>query len=392
MGSRADMRIALFTDSFLPQINGVVTATLTLAKGLADRGHRVYIIAPKYKGVKEFRYPNVVVERMVSVPALFYPEFKFTNFVSPIILNFLRREKIDIVHFQTPSTVGAQGIISAKVLNIPLVGTFHTFITDAEYLKHAGIDLKIVESLAWNYSKFYYNRCDLITCPTESAKKELRENGMTNHIKVISNGIDKNIFDNSKSQMIKRKYNPRGPLLLFVGRIAYEKNLPYLLECFRMALSRIPSAKLLMVGDGPQMAEIKEEVKNLGLSNNVIITGLINHSTLVKSGIFGACDLFITASTTETQGITLLEAQANGIVSVAVNAKGVRDVIKNNYNGFLVREGNKHEFADKIVKLLTDRKTYSKMRNNTLKEIKKHDIPDIMDIWEKEYTRIIKNA
>ncbi len=386
---RKPMKIAIFTDAFLPQTNGIVTATLDMARGLADRGHRIYIIAPKFRKAKEFTYPNVIVKRMSSLPALFYPNFKFTSFFSPSIIRFLMREKVDIIHFQTPLTIGLQGVLAAKILGIPLVGTFHTFFADKEYLKHAGLDFKIAERLAWNYSNAYYNKCDLITCPTQSARRELLKNRVRRKIVVISNGIDESIFENRGWKDVKKKYNPRGPILLFVGRIAYEKNIPYLLECFRLVVEKIPGCKLLMVGDGPQLKAINHLVDRMGLGNSVIMTGNIPHGTLVKSGIFKACDVFVTASKTETQGITMLEAQGNGLVSVALDARGTSDLIRNGRNGFLVRDGDRKEFSDRIVQLLTDKKLRGRMKRETMKEIKDHYLYNVLNEWEKEYRKLI---
>lgn len=129
------MRIALFTDTFLPQINGVVTSIINLAKGLADRGHQVHIIAPKFRNTEEFDYPNVYVRRTRSMPAFFYEDFKFTLPVSPIILEYIMDKKIELIHFQTPITLGFQAIILARLLKIPLIGSFHTFFCRSTVFK-----------------------------------------------------------------------------------------------------------------------------------------------------------------------------------------------------------------------------------------------------------------
>ncbi|MCX6707272.1 MAG: glycosyltransferase, partial [Candidatus Woesearchaeota archaeon] len=366
-----------------------VTTTINLAKGLADKGHKICIIAPKHRKMKEFSYPNVTVKRIAGIPALFYQGFKITPLFSIAILNYLKKEKIDIIHFQTPLTLGFQAILIAKFLKKPLVGTFHTFITDAEYIKHAGIQNELARKFCWYYVKNYYNKCNMITCPSESAKQELMKNGFIKPIKVISNGIDFSIFDNSGWKKMKKKYNPNGKILLFVGRIAYEKNLDYLIECFELVLKKDPSVKLVIVGDGPQIGELKTKIKELGLSGNVVLTGRIEHDALVRSGIFKASDIFITASTTESQGISTLEAQTNGLVCVGLNARGIKDLIRNNYNGYLVKYGDKRKFANRIVKLLDDDKTYERMRRNTLKEIRKHDIKSIIKVWEEKYLHLI---
>jgi len=383
------LKIVIFTDSFTPMIDGVVTATLELVKGLAKRGHKVIVIAPKHKHTKECTYPGVIVKRMPGIPALFYESFKINSIFSLSVLNFLMKEKVDVIHFQTPLTLGAQAIILSKVLNKPLVGTFHTFITDPQYTQHVKLHPRIAQRISWSYSKGYYERCDIITCPTKSAKAELVKNKLKRPIKVISNGIDTSLFSSINKKKAKKKYNPHGKILLFVGRIAYEKNLDYLLDCFKIIATKNKTVKLVMVGSGPQMDDVKEKIKELELTHRVILTGRIERADLITSGIFPASDVFVTASTTETQGISTLEAQANGLVCVGLDAKGIKDIIKNNHNGYLIKEGNKREFARKVLKLLDDKKNYERMRKNTLEEVKLHDIPTVIDDWEKLYCKLI---
>lgn len=382
------LKIAIFTDSFIPLCDGIVVSTINLAKGLADRGHKIYIIAPKYRNIKEFRYKNVKVKRVSGIPAFFYRGFKFTSPLTIGILKYLKKEKIDIIHFQTPIGLGIQALLMALFLKKPVVGTFHTFFTDTKYLKHLGVPPRFIQKFSWLYARAFYNKCDLVTCPSESAKKELLKNGFIKPIKVISNGIDFSVFDNLKYREVKKQLNPNGKILLFVGRIAHEKNINFLIDCFKLIANKDKSVKLVITGSGPQMEEIRHKIHRLSLPDRVILTGSIEHKNLVKSGIYKASDLFITASTTESQGITMLEAQANGLVCVGLNAKGVKDLIRNNYNGFLVR-ASEREFANKVLELLRNKNLYNRMKRNTLREVRKHGINKIVKIWEKVYLSMI---
>jgi len=385
------MKIAIFTDTFLPQTNGIVTATINLAKGMADRGHHVYILAPKFPKEKEFSYTNITIKRVPSIPAFFYQDFKFVSPYSRKVLEYIKKEKIEIIHFQAPVTIAIQAIRISKKLKIPLVGTFHTFISDPAYLKHIKLNYNAVVKLAWAYTRAYYNKCNLITCPSENTKKELLKNNLTNNIQVISNGMDTNIFDNSKAKEVKAKYAPKGNLLLFIGRIAHEKNLFYLVDCMKLVCNEMPETKLIMVGGGPQMDEIKEKIKSLKLQNNIILLGEVKYNELIKSSIFGASDLFLTASVTENQPMTILEAQANGLVCVGARARGIPNLIKDNYNGYTIIPGDKQAFANAIIKLLKDKKLRKKMEENTNTEIKNHEISQVIDTWEKTYNQLIKN-
>lgn len=387
------MRIAIFTDNFPPQVNGVVIATLNLIKGLADRGHKIYVIAPRYRrGARAFEHKNVVVRRVFGIPALFYEHFKLTSFFSFRILNYLREEKIQLIHFPSPITLGLEAVILSRLLKLPLVGTFHTFFADPGYLKHAHLNHRATERLFWEYSKFFYNRCDLVTSPSQETKKDLLKHGFKSAIEVISNGIDRRVFSNAKAKEVKLKYNPHGPLLLFVGRVAHEKNIFYLLDCFRLVVREIHNAKLLIVGGGPQTDEVKEKIRHLGLADSVVLSGEIEYARFVKSSILGASDIFVTASVTENQPLTVLEAQANGVVCVGIDARGMRDLVRSGYNGFLVKNGDKKAFADAVVKILKHKNLWKKMKRNTLEEIKNHDLNRSLDQWERVLGKLIAES
>ncbi|VVB79870.1 Glycosyltransferase Gtf1 [uncultured archaeon] len=386
------MKIAIFTDSFPPLLDGVVTATLNLAKGLADKGHKVYIIAPKVKGLKkEFSYRNIKVKRLMSMPAMFYEGYRITSILNLSLLKFLKSEKIELIHFQTPITVGIQGILISKILKVPLVGTFHTFFTDKQYLKNARMDYKIVEKAGWRYARLLYDSCNLITAPSESTKRELLHHKFTSPIEVISNGIDSRMFSNKEKEKVREKYLEQDKnLLLFVGRIAHGKNIPYLLDCFKLILKKSPKTKLLIIGNGPQFEELEKRVIKLKLEKKVILAGRIEHEKFVKSSILGACDLFVTASTTENQPMTMLEAQINALPCVGIAKRGVKDLIKNDYNGYLIKNNDKENFAKKVVCLLKNNSLKEKFRENTLEEVKKHELKSVISRWEKVYSKLIK--
>ncbi|MBI2141586.1 glycosyltransferase [Candidatus Woesearchaeota archaeon] len=382
------MRIAFFTEMFPPLVNGVAVSVAELAKKLADKGHVIYVFAPKYPR-HSFSYPNI---RLVPCPAISVPKYENLKLSLPFnlgIFKFIKSEKIELIHFHTPTPLGLEGIIIAKFFGLPLVGSFHGYFMDKEYLKHMKLNYDFAERLVWKYSNFFYNKCNLIVCPSEGTKAELIARNCKKSVKVIPYGTDAGVFDNTKAALLRKKYSEGGKLLLFVGRIAHEKNIPYLLECFALVVKKVGSAKLLIVGDGPQMAEVKRKVANLGLQEKVILLGAVEHEKLVKSGIYGACDVFVHASKTETGPLTVLEAQANGLVCVAVKSRAMK-LIKSGVNGYLVEPENKQAFADAVVKLLTEKSTYARMRKNTLKMIQKYDNANIAGLWEKVYRGVVR--
>jgi len=137
------------------------------------------------------------------------------------------------------------------------------------------------------------------------------------------------------------------------------------------------------------MNETKRKIEELGIKDNVILTGKIPYDQLVKSSIFKACDLFVTASVTENQPMTVLEAQINGLPCVGINIRGMKDLVQNGYNGYLTEEKNPSEFTEKIIKLLSNDKLRSKMQKNTLKTVKINDLPKVIEIWEETFKKLI---
>jgi len=387
------MKIALFTDVFTEKIiSGAVVSIIRISKGLADRGHKIYLIVPDGEDTIKLKHKNIEIIQVPSIPAFFYPGFRLTSFYNPKITEYLKKEKVEIIYLTTPMILGIEAVLTAKKLKIPLAGTFHTLVYKADYLKVVGLDFWIIKKILLWFHKFLYSRCDLVTCPSESALKEIlmyKLGGKRNI--AISNGIDPKIFDNKKAKEIKNKYNPNGKIILYVGRISDDKKIFYLFDIFKMITEKLPNVRMIMIGGGVQMKEVKEKIEKLGIENKIFLLGQMKHEKLVRSGVFGASDLFMTASITETEGITTLESQVNGLVCVGTNASGTKDLIKNNYNGFLVKDGNKEEFAEKVIRLLTDEKLYKRMRKNTLKEVKKYYVNKIISKWEKEFRNLIKN-
>lgn len=384
------MRIAIFTDAFLPYISGVVTATLNLAKGLADRGHEVHIIAPKYGKSEKFIYPNIIVKRIPSIPVPMYKDFRLAILPNPGLVRYIIENRIDLMHFQTPSPLGNEAVHISKLLKKPLVGTFHTFFEDQDIIKILGLNKNhLFDKLSWAYLRSYYDKCDLITCPSESTKKSLLAHRFKQPIKVISNGFDCRIFDNRNYKKIKKKYNPNGKLLLFVGRIAYEKNIDFLIDSFSIVKNELPGTKLLIVGSGPQMKHVKKKISSLKMAKDVILAGSIPHDKLVKSSIYKACDLFVTASKTENQPMTILEAQANGMACVGLKKRGIPDLVKDGFNGIVVPVENRKKFAEAIIRVLKNKALLNRMRKNTLLEARKHKLPHVIDEWEQTYIELI---
>jgi len=384
------LRIAIFSDSFLPMISGVVTALLTLAENLADRGHFVLIVTPG-PNKHNYAHKNIRLESVAAIPAKFYQDFKWSAPFSLRIREVVREENIQLIHFMTPFLVSFVGINIARTLKIPLVGTFHTFISDPSNYRHfiKGKIFDVRQESVWHYSNLYYNAADINTAPAESTRREMLANGSRVDIRVISNGIDPELFDSSQVQDFRRKWGLTGKTLLYVGRVSQDKNMVKLLEAFALISKQLPEAQQLIVGDGPQLDELKRLATREPYGKQVVFTGRISHEDLLTNGLYAACDLFITASKTENQPMTILEAQANGLPCVGFSARGVPDLIADGINGRLAEPDDAEGLASAAVEVLSDPDLCRKLAEGTRRMLQRHLIPSVIDQWEDTYRDVI---
>lgn len=387
------MKIAMFTDSYYPMVNGIVTAMSDLARGLADNGHEVYIVAPVAdKNYVEEYYPGITVLRVPAVDASFYTGFKWSSVLHKPTYDILKKAKIDLVHFMTPFTISVFGILVARFLRIPLIGTYHTFVSELNYIRqffpYAGPSM---QKVAWRFTNTFYNRSELITCPTEMARDELIKNGAKPEVLAVSNGIKLDSFDNSKSAIVKDLYNKDGDIVLYVGRIAPEKSMDILLEAFKGICEEDDTTKFVVVGDGPSLDECKDYVNKNKLEDRIFFLGLIPTAELKKSGLFGASKVFATASTTETQSITVLEAEANGIPAIGPAAKGILNVIEDGVSGYLVEPNSVEEIKTRIQSILSDDDLYRRLSKGAVEVAKVHDFEVILKEWIDRYSSVIDN-
>lgn len=387
------MRIAYFTDTFYPQINGIVSSVVNLSKSLADRGHTIFIIAPKVdRKYEEFEYPGIEVLRISSIKASFYEDFRWTKIMSLKTFKRLKQAEIDIIHFETPVGLGIMAVNMAKLLNTPLVGTYHTFVSDPRYIQHWKLfkPTVLIQNISWIYTNQFYSKTDLTTAPSESTIVEMREKGCNAPLmKTISNGINPELFDNSNRMKVIDTYKLTGKTVLYVGRISHEKNIDTLLKAFFHAASENNEIKLLIVGDGPQMKEIQNMASTSPFNNRIIFTGSIEHDVLVKSGIYSACEIFATASETENQPMTILESQVNGCICVGTDARGVPGMVINGKSGIIVDKGDYQAMGDAFNSIFNDPGKMISMKQETLKEVEKHFLSNVVEQWENVYSALL---
>lgn len=348
------MRIGVFTDSYRPYTSGVVNSIDLFTRDLTSLGHEINIFAPSYKNDGE----DTRVFRFASVPAPTNREFSLAIPFSLRLRPALKKFKPDIIHVHSPFLLGRLGARYARMHNVPLVFTFHTLYD--LYVHYIPFGQDIARELTRRYCREFCNDCDLVITPTEIIAEHLRNTGVKSEIRTIPTGIDLEKYQGQDARWVHRKYNldDHTRVLLCVGRLGKEKNMGFIIDVFAGIHPRYPDTKLVIVGGGPEMASLKKRAEASGVGENVIFTGLVDKDEVVK--YYCSSYLFVFASVTETQGLVLGEAKAAGVPSVAVRAYGVKEMVADGEDGFLV-EPSREEFEEKLGLLLNNTDLRDKM-------------------------------
>ncbi len=380
------LKIAFYTDTYLPAVDGVVTSIINTKRELEKRGHKVYIFTSGASMSK----PVVELEKNVyavhGVKFRKYPQYRLAlfPFLSAAKLNQI---KPDIVHVHTPFMMGFSGLAMAKINRIPLVGTFHTFFTHknvmAEYGGSSKTTQKVMEKTAWPYAKFFYNKCNIVIAPSDVATKVLKRHGIPNAV-TVPNGVNTEKFNPRVSGAKIRKAivtGKRDKIVLYVGRISREKRIDVILKA--AAILQRKDIKFVFVGTGPYIHYYQHMAIRLGLKENIRFVGFADQDDLPR--YYAASDLFCTASTFETQGIVLLEAMAAGKPVVGADYLAIRDIIKNGRNGERFEAGNARDCARKIEKVLNKPSAYKE----TVKTAERYSVRSTTDMLLNVYRGIL---
>lgn len=350
------MRIAIFSDTFFPRMNGVANMVYLFAKSLAEAGHEVFIFTVSKYSRKFLNNLNDTGKNLtiITLPSVPMPVYSGERLTLPIgmTLPFLKKIKPDIIHVHTPFALGLEAILAAKIFKIPLIGTHHTFYD--HYLKHVKLDYGWAKKLSWKYTVAYYNCCDLILNPSQSLTDTMIARGLKKPADVLRNFIEVDFFRpvaNKKTKLrLKNKFGIKEKSITYMGRVSYEKNIDQVVKAFALTLKTQPNLKLIIIGDGPERNSLEKLVQKLGINNSVIFTGFLQNENLLSA--LQANDIFVTASKSENMPLSVVEAMAVGLPCVAVKEKGLTELIKDGYNGFLVEADKPEKMAEKILKLL----------------------------------------
>lgn len=346
------MRIAIFTETYLPYINGVVTHVKILREGLLAKGHEVLIVTAD-KDVDK----HILENGILRCPAKEFKHLYGYGVAFPI--SHTRQSMIaqfnpDIIHIHNEFGVGITGVQAAERLNVPLVYTLHTLYDDYIYYISPKPFTGTTTALSHKYFHYLASKADILTGPSKKCADFFQTIGIHKPVYVIPNSVETEIFnpavlDATEIASIRTKYNidPSKLLCTFVGRLGKEKAIDVLLELWKENISPEDQMHLLIVGDGPYKDEFEALSVKLGITDQVTFTGAVPHEKLPP--YFAACDVYLTASLSEMYSISMLEGMAAGLPAVQRLDPDNRDQIKDGVNGFVFESGK--EMADTLRKV-----------------------------------------
>ena len=336
------MVVGIFTDTFYPEINGVSTSVSLLKRELEKKGHSVYVVTSSNPALKYV--PDVSnTYRLPSAPFIFLPSRRFAVVYKKNIAHKISKLNLDVIHTNTEFSLGFFGKLIAASLNKPVIHTYHTLYKDYVHYITKGRFPNISADMARAYSRAYCNSCCKIVTPTDKTRDLLLEYEVERPIEVIPTGIDLDQFapapgDDKKIALIKAELgigaNER--VLLSVGRVAKEKSLDVIVRQLPEYFKTHKNEKFLIVGDGPFRPDIAALAKSLGISDKVIFAGERPWSEI--SLFYKMGSVLISASLSETQGLTFIEAMAAGTPVLAKKDRSVDKIVIDGYSGCVFEE------------------------------------------------------
>lgn len=346
------MNILLISDVYFPRVNGVSTSIKTFTEQLQKLGHTVHLITPDY-GVEH--KDEDWITRVPARKIYFDPEDYLMKYREVLrLLPALKAKKFDVIHIHTPFVAHYVGLKLSKLLKIPVLETYHTFFED--YLHHylSWIPKSAAKNLARIISKKQCNQVDAIVAPSQPMLDVLRSYGISSKAEVIATGLQAHSFAEADGAAFRAKYGiaQNRPMLLYVGRVAFEKNIDFLVRMVKLLSESMPDILLVITGEGPAEASLRALVKKLGIAKNVQFIGYLDRNTQLNA-CYQAADIFVFASKSETQGLVLLEAMAQATPVVAIAELGTASILVEG-QGAMISVEDEAEFAHKVHALLSN--------------------------------------
>ncbi len=381
------MRVCFSSDQSFPPLGGEGVSTGNFCRRLSQGNNRVTVLTSKVKNIP--RVKDIKVYRFfafhfpIAKNYLAFPSFRK-------VMSVLKEEKIEIIQINEPSYLGWQASKAARKLDIPVVIGFHSQVGNI-FPFHAPFLLRKLIELWFSY---FFSKGDLIIAPSHFAARLCREY-TDKPVQVVSNGVDLKRFNPGRvssgdEKGFREKYLLTDSfLLLYVGRLGYEKNLSYLLRIMQVLSKKKKEIRLLIVGKGMLKKNLKRKVKRLGITENVVITGYLGEKALLCAYL--CADIFILPSSYELQSIATMEAMAMKTPILVVRNEGnaAQELVKEGINGYTFGEEDTEEAVDEIIRIFSDKELRKTMKEESFKAIQEHNMGESISKLEKIYQNLI---
>lgn len=363
------MHILMISDVYFPRINGVSTSIDSFRSELLNLGHRVTLICPEYPEAHVLARAgdHVDDEDLLRIPArsvIFDPEDRMMRFnVIVGLIPILRGRAVDIVHIHTPFVAHYAGVKIARALKVPVVESYHTFFEEYLYNYIPWLPKSWLKRAARFFSRSQCNDVDALIVPSTPMRNTLMTYGVKTAMHIIPTGLNFTQFCTPAQSDFRAQLGitAEQPLLLFVGRVALEKNIDFLLTMLPFVLEKIPNALLVIAGEGPAERHTQQRIEHLGIQASVKCVGYMRRDGALQDA-YRAADVFVFASRTETQGLVLVEALALGTPVVALGVMGTLDVL-NHEGGCVIAPDEPRAFAHEVARLIQDPARHAHMAN-----------------------------
>lgn len=390
------MRVGIFTDTYPPFINGVSTSITMLQKALVAKGHKVYIVTVNPENMS-YKYDDEdSIIRIPGIPVGIY-DYRLTGIYPIRAINKIKKWDLDVIHSHTEFGIGTFARIISKQLGIPLVHTYHTMYEDyVHYITKGHFDKsskKIVEYL----TKFYCDKTakELIVPSTKTYKLFKEKYKFDKNVHIVPTGVEVERFykenvDNEEITLIKKELNLKKDdfVILYVGRLAQEKNVELLIKSQVDIVKKNKRAKLVIVGSGPDYEKYIELATDLKIKNNIIFTNAIPWEEMPN--YYNIANVFVTASTTETQGLTVIEAMAASLPVICIEDESFSNVVINHLNGRTFT--NDKEYKKALIETMASKNELNKMSKQARITADSHSLKYYAESILDVYNSAIKNS
>lgn len=379
------MKIVMMTNTYLPHVGGVARSVDSFATTFRDRGHRVLVIAPKFKDCPENEHD---VLRVPAIQNFNGSDFSVRLPANPAIPQTVQEFEPDIIHSHHPFLMGDTALAMAALVECPVVFTHHTMYE--QYTQYVPGDSPAMKQFAIRLATEYANLVDHVIAPSRSVADILRSRGVETPITAIPTGIDPGKFAGGDGGAFRKQHDISDAdfVIGHVGRLAVEKNLPFLARAVCALLKKHEAARFIVVGSGECVKQIEQIAADRGVSDRVLLTGTLQGSALADA--YHAMNVFAFVSKSETQGMVLAEAMTAGVPVVAIDAPGAREVVEDAKNGRLLMTESEADFTNALDDIMKrDDTAVQSMRDAALQTAESFSLDRTADALFDLYERCI---